>query len=78
MLNRTAAVLSNSTSTYESIPDSFRSASDSDASAEPFDKHTYDPGTYGLSPDAFIREQFLVDSVKSGEYLIHFNSLDVS
>lgn len=51
-----------------SFPSSFHSATDSDATAEPFEDAStaYNPATYGLSAESHIKSRFLVESTKEG------------
>jgi hypothetical protein len=69
---RSVVDLDEASSTHESIPASFISASDSDASAEPFEDASvaYNPATHGLSADSFIKQRFLVDATKNGKHVL--------
>lgn len=52
-----------------SFPSSFHSATDSDASAEPFEDAgtAYNPATYGISAETHIKSRFLVEATTEGE-----------
>ncbi|KAF8596714.1 hypothetical protein BDV93DRAFT_570770, partial [Ceratobasidium sp. AG-I] len=50
----------------EGFPSSFQSATDSDASAEPFEDASlaYNPATYGLSTESHLKARFLLEAIK--------------